>query len=77
MTARAAATGPVAGVIVQLGGQTPLGLPLVDLQPILAAQPDRGGLFFQRTVHLTPRGHRVVAGALAEFLESSGLVADR
>ena len=51
----------------------PLGLPMVDLQPALAAQHDRVGLFFQRNVHLTPRGHDVVAGALFEFLESSGL----
>jgi len=52
---------------------SPLGLPMVDLQPTLAAQPERIGLFFQRNVHLTPRGHNVVAGALFEFLESSGL----
>ena len=52
---------------------TPLGLPILDLQPILFAQPDRSGLFFQRTVHLTPRGHDVVSGALMEFLQSSGL----
>ena len=52
---------------------SPLGLPLIDLQPTLAAQPDRVGLFFQRNVHLTPRGHDVVAGALFEFFEASGL----
>lgn len=55
----------------------PLGLPMIDLQPILAAQPDRVGLFFQRNVHLTPRGHQVVAGALDEFLRASGLVSTR
>ena len=49
----------------------PLGLPMIDLQPVLAAQPDRGGLFFQRNVHLTPRGHDVVAGALFDFLEDA------
>ena len=53
----------------------PLGLPMLDLQPVLAAQPDRIGLFFQRNVHLTPRGHGVVARALFDFLESSGLAA--
>lgn len=51
----------------------PLGLPMLDLLPVLERQPDRTGLFFQRNVHLTPRGHDVVAAALAEFLASSGL----
>jgi hypothetical protein len=54
---------------------TPLGLPMVDLQPTLFAQPDRDGIFFQRTVHLTPRGHDVVAQALFDFLQSSRLLA--
>jgi hypothetical protein len=53
----------------------PLGLPTFDLLPTLAAQPDRSGLFFQRNVHLTPRGHQVVGDALFGFLESSGLAA--
>jgi hypothetical protein len=48
----------------------PLGLPLLDLQPILAAQPDRMGLFFQRNIHFTPRGHEVAAGALFQFVTS-------
>jgi len=52
----------------------PLGLPIVDLQPALFAQPNRQGIFFQRTVHLTPRGHDVVARAIEEFLRTSGLV---
>lgn len=51
----------------------PLGLPTLDLLPILAEQPDRRDLFFQRNVHLTPRGHVVVAHVLADFLKSSGL----
>jgi hypothetical protein len=51
----------------------PLGVPMVDLQPALAAQPDRIGLFFQRNVHLTPRGHDVVASELFQFFERSGL----
>lgn len=55
----------------------PLGLPMIDLQPTLAAQPDRVGLFFQRNVHLTPRGHQVVAAALDDFLRTSGLVSTR
>jgi len=52
---------------------SPLGVPMVDLQPVLFAQPDRAGTFFLRTVHLTPRGHEVVAHALFDFLQSSGL----
>jgi len=52
----------------------PLELPLVDLQPALAAQPDRAGLFFQRNIHLTPRGHEVVAQTLFDFFEANGLV---
>jgi hypothetical protein len=52
----------------------PLGLPTIDLLPLLEAQPDRIGLFYQRTIHLTPRGHEVVAGALFDFLMTSGLV---
>ena len=53
---------------------TPTGLPILDLQPVLFAQPDRSGLFFQRTVHLTPRGHDVVATTIFSFLRSAGLV---
>jgi len=52
----------------------PLGLPMIDLQPVLFAQPDRAGLFFQRTVHLTSRGHAVVSDALFDFLRTSGLL---
>ena len=46
----------------------PLGLPILDLLPILQQEPDRIELFFQRNVHLTPRGHRVVAKALTPFV---------
>jgi lysophospholipase L1-like esterase len=54
---------------------SPMGLPVFDLLPVLAAEPDRVGLFFQRNIHLTPRGHRVAAGALFDFLETSRLAA--
>lgn len=47
----------------------PLGLPILDLLPILSAEPNRVELFFQRNVHLTPRGHRVVGQALQTFVE--------
>jgi hypothetical protein len=52
----------------------PLDLPMLDLLPALEMQPDRIGLFYQRTIHLTPRGHEVVADALFEFLRTSGLM---
>jgi hypothetical protein len=58
-------------------GLAPTGLPILDLLPVLERQPDRTGLFFQRNVHLTPRGHAVVAGALFEFLQRPGLAVDR
>jgi lysophospholipase L1-like esterase len=51
----------------------PLGLPMLDLLPVLRAQPDPVGLFFQRNIHLTPRGHRVVAEALDDFLRTQVL----
>jgi hypothetical protein len=47
---------------------SPLGLPMLDLLPVLQAEPDRVELFFQRNVHLTPRGHRIVGRALTEFV---------
>jgi len=52
----------------------PLGLPMLDLQPILAAQPDRVRLFFQRNVHFTPRGHAVAADAIFTFMRGHALV---
>jgi hypothetical protein len=52
----------------------PLGLPMLDLYPTLAAQPDRVGLFFQRNVHFTPRGHLVAAEAIFSFLREQGLI---
>jgi hypothetical protein len=51
----------------------PIGVPMLDLLPVLQAQRDRSDLFFQQNIHLTPRGHRVVAEALFQFLETSGL----
>jgi lysophospholipase L1-like esterase len=52
----------------------PLGLPTLDLLPVLRGEPDPAGLFFQENVHLTPRGHRVVGDALARWLEHEGLI---
>jgi hypothetical protein len=51
-------------------------VPRFDTLPALRdalAGPD---LFFQQTVHLTPRGHEVVAAALERFLRDSGLLVD-
>lgn len=48
----------------------PLDLPTIDLLPVLFSAPDRSGLFFQRNVHLTPRGHQVVADALVDFVRA-------
>jgi hypothetical protein len=49
----------------------PLPIPRFDaLPPLRAAGPD---VFFTSTVHLTPRGHEVVADALAAFLRRQGL----
>lgn len=53
----------------------PLGAPMLDLLPVLRQQPDPVGLFFKENIHFTARGHRVVASALEQFLETSGLVA--
>ncbi len=49
----------------------PLSLPVFDaLPPLKAAGPD---VFFLQTVHLTPRGHEVVARALEAFIRGQGL----
>lgn len=55
----------------------PLALPTLDLLPIFLGQPHRQDLFFQRNVHLTPRGHEVVEAALFEFLQTTGLLTPR
>ena len=48
-------------------------LPRLDALPALRAALPGPDVFFQRTVHLTPRGHEIVAGALYEFIRSQGL----
>lgn len=45
----------------------PLGLPTLDLLPVFRTEPNRDDLFFQRNIHLTPRGHRLVSHALHGF----------
>jgi lysophospholipase L1-like esterase len=54
-----------------------VGLPIVDLLPPLRGALPGPDLFYQETVHLTPRGHQVVAHALAAFLEREGLAPGR
>jgi lysophospholipase L1-like esterase len=56
------------------GALAPTGLPLLDLLPFLRSALPGADLFYQETVHLTPRGHAVVAAALDRFIEEHGLV---
>jgi lysophospholipase L1-like esterase len=51
-----------------------LPVPVMDALPPLFDAPRRSELFFESTVHLTPRGHQVVADAIARFLLESHLV---
>jgi hypothetical protein len=48
-------------------------LPRLDVLPALRAALPGPDVFFQRTVHLTPRGHQIVAAALDDFLRKQGL----
>ena len=48
--------------------------PVFDALPPMRAAPPGPDLFFQQTVHLTPRGHDVLAAALEEFLRGAGLL---
>lgn len=52
----------------------PLGVPQLDVLPALRAALPGPDLFFQETVHLTPRGHAVVAEALDRFIEDRRLL---
>lgn len=51
----------------------PLSLPQFDALPPLRAALPGPDVFFQQTVHLTPRGHDVVARALEAFIRRQGL----
>jgi lysophospholipase L1-like esterase len=48
-------------------------VPRLDVLPALRATPRPDEMFFQQTVHLTPRGHEVVAAALEQFIRGKGL----
>jgi hypothetical protein len=51
----------------------PLGVPVFDALPALRAALPGPDVFFQQTVHLTPRGHEIVAAALEAFIRQQGL----
>ena len=51
----------------------PLQVPSLDALPALRAARPGPDLFFQQTVHLTPRGHEIVAQALDAFIRRQGL----
>lgn len=50
-----------------------LPLPILDVLPPLRAALPGPDVFFQQTVHLTPRGHEIVAAALEQFIRSHHL----
>jgi hypothetical protein len=50
-------------------------VPRFDVLPALRRALPGPDLFFRTTVHLTPHGHRVVADALTDFIESRHLLA--
>jgi len=52
----------------------PLGIPRLDVLPALRGALPGPDLFYQETVHLTPRGHAVVAEALDRFIEDHRLL---
>jgi len=49
-----------------------LPIPRLDVLPVLRAALPGPDVFFQQTVHLTPRSHRIVAAALDEFIRRQG-----
>jgi len=53
-----------------------LPIPSLDVLPALRAARPGPDLFFQWTVHLTPRGHEVVADALDRFIQQHHLLED-
>ena len=54
-------------------GLSGLSLPVTDLLPPLRAALPGPDVFFQQNVHLTPRGHQIVADHLATFIREHGL----
>ena len=54
-------------------GLSSLPFPLTDLLPALRQSLPGADVFFQQNVHLTPRGHQIVADHLATFFRAHGL----
>jgi lysophospholipase L1-like esterase len=52
----------------------PLNLPMLDPLAAFRAALPGPDIFFQNTVHLTPRGHEVMAKTLESFVREQGLV---
>jgi lysophospholipase L1-like esterase len=52
-----------------------LGVPIFDALPPLKRALPGPRVFFEHTVHLTPRGHQIVAAALDQFVRESDLLA--
>jgi hypothetical protein len=50
-----------------------LPVPRLDVLPPLRAALPGPDVFFQQTVHLTPRGHEIVADAMERFIREKGL----
>jgi lysophospholipase L1-like esterase len=50
-----------------------LPLPRLNVLPALRASLPGPDVFFQQTVHLTPRGHEIVADAMERFIREKGL----
>jgi lysophospholipase L1-like esterase len=51
-----------------------IGIPAIDLLPIMRARPDREALTFQNDYHLTAQGHQMIAEALATGLADLGVL---
>lgn len=51
----------------------PVQVPRFDALPVLRAALPGADVFFQQTVHLTPRGHAILAEALEAFIRAQGL----
>jgi hypothetical protein len=63
-----------AGTHRMTGALTPIGLPMLDLLPVLRASADPTGLYFRQNAHFTPRGHDTIAAALDRFLREQRLL---
>jgi len=60
--------------LVRCASIASLGLPHLELIGGLTKSPPGDPNYFPRNRHFTPRGHRLIAEALARFLEREGLL---